>query len=159
MCGNNSSVWQCVMCTRKCAASKWWQGLSCCECVKAIKKNRKVPPQHFNVVRATILSFSAILRIVWLWDDFPWTFIPEKIGVCLPFFFHLWIIFIVLKCLILYKGTHVSFVSAVKQTGTYLYRSLSCGVQLRVTSAFPSTSSLNTLVMFWGPLTWKSWML
>lgn len=75
------------------------------------------------------------------------------------FFFHLWIIFIVLKCLILYKGTHVSFVSAVKQTGTYLYRSLSCGVQLRVTSAFPSTSSLNTLVMFWGPLTWKSWML
>lgn len=63
------------------------------------------------------------------------------------------------NCRKIYKGTHVSIASAVKQTGTYLYRSLSCGVQLRVTSAFPSTSSLNTLVMFWGPLTWKSWML
>lgn len=56
-------------------------------------------------------------------------------------------------------GTHVSFVSAVKQTGTDLYRSLSSGVQLRVTSASPFWSSLNTLFMFRGPLTWKSWML
>lgn len=57
------------------------------------------------------------------------------------------------------KTTHVSFVSAVKQTGTNLYRSPCWGVQLRVSSAFPFSSSLNTLVMLSGPLTWKSWML
>lgn len=58
-----------------------------------------------------------------------------------------------------HKTTDISFVSAVKQTGANLYRSLFFGVQLRVTLAFPFSSSLNTLVMFLGPLTWKSYML
>lgn len=58
-----------------------------------------------------------------------------------------------------FLSSHLSLVSAVKQTGTALFKSPGCGVQLSVSSATPCSLSATSLVMFRGPLTWKSCML
>lgn len=63
--------------------------------------------------------------------------------------------FVIQLHVITHKNTHVLLVSAVKHTGTNLFKSRSWGFQLRVSLAAPFCSSVKVLFMFGGPLTWK----